>query len=165
MMRILTVRQPWAWAIIRGGKDVENRTRNFVGSYRGPVAINAGKHLEAAEVNAALASFPKPDDQTKARLEFMGDPIYVSAIVGVVDLVDVHVGARFTDRFCYRAPAIGAPMVIPEPRCSAWAQTDTYHLVLENPRALAAPIPHKGALGLRTVDAELEARIWAEVQQ
>lgn len=33
-MRILTVRQPWAWAIIHGGKDVENRTRNVAGDYR-----------------------------------------------------------------------------------------------------------------------------------
>jgi hypothetical protein len=40
-MRALTVRQPWAWAIVHGGKDVENRTRNLAGSYRGPVAIHA----------------------------------------------------------------------------------------------------------------------------
>jgi hypothetical protein len=26
-VRALTVRQPWAWAIIYGGKDVENRRR------------------------------------------------------------------------------------------------------------------------------------------
>jgi hypothetical protein len=24
-VRVLTVRQPWAWAIIHGGKDAENR--------------------------------------------------------------------------------------------------------------------------------------------
>jgi hypothetical protein len=24
--RVLTIRQPWAWAIIYGGKDVENRS-------------------------------------------------------------------------------------------------------------------------------------------
>lgn len=39
-MRILTVRQPWAWAIIHGQKDVENRVRNIAGDYRGPVAIH-----------------------------------------------------------------------------------------------------------------------------
>jgi hypothetical protein len=27
-LRALTVQQPWAWAIIHGGKDVENRGRN-----------------------------------------------------------------------------------------------------------------------------------------
>lgn len=41
-MRILTVRQPWAWAIIHGGKDVENRVRNIAGDYRGPIAIHVG---------------------------------------------------------------------------------------------------------------------------
>jgi hypothetical protein len=30
-MRALTVRQPWAWAIVHGGKDIENRTRNIAG--------------------------------------------------------------------------------------------------------------------------------------
>ena len=42
-MRILTVRQPWAWAIIHGGKDVENRVRNIAGDYHGPIAIHAAK--------------------------------------------------------------------------------------------------------------------------
>lgn len=41
-LRVLTVRQPWAWSLIEGGKDVENRSRNIAGSYRGPVAIHAG---------------------------------------------------------------------------------------------------------------------------
>ena len=28
-MKALTVQQPWAWAIVHGGKDVENRTANI----------------------------------------------------------------------------------------------------------------------------------------
>lgn len=39
-MRALVVRQPWAWAIMEGLKDVENRT--WTTPYRGPVAIIAG---------------------------------------------------------------------------------------------------------------------------
>lgn len=48
-LRVLTVRNPWGTAIIcgvttaTGGhdvKDVENRTRNIAGRYRGPVAIH-----------------------------------------------------------------------------------------------------------------------------
>lgn len=30
-LRVLTVRQPWAWSLIEGGKDVENRSRNIAG--------------------------------------------------------------------------------------------------------------------------------------
>ena len=49
-MRVLTVRQPWAWAIVHGGKDIENRTRNVAGAYRGPVAIHAGLAFDPAGV-------------------------------------------------------------------------------------------------------------------
>ncbi len=40
-MKVLSIRQPWAWAIIYGGKDVENRTWST--NYRGPLLIHAGK--------------------------------------------------------------------------------------------------------------------------
>ncbi len=39
-MKALSVRQPFAWAIVHGGKDVENRS--WATSYRGPVLIHAG---------------------------------------------------------------------------------------------------------------------------
>jgi hypothetical protein len=39
--KILTVRHPWAWAIIHGGKNIENRT--WPVDYRGPVIIHAGR--------------------------------------------------------------------------------------------------------------------------
>lgn len=37
---VLTVKQPWAWAIIHAGKDVENRSRAL--RYRGKLLIQAG---------------------------------------------------------------------------------------------------------------------------
>ena len=46
--RILTVRQPWATAIIRYGKDVENRT--WMTDYRGRVWIHAG--LKSDDIGA-----------------------------------------------------------------------------------------------------------------
>ena len=39
-MKAITVRQPWAWAIVHGGKTIENRALAW--SYRGPLAIHAG---------------------------------------------------------------------------------------------------------------------------
>ena len=39
-MKALTVRQPWAWLIAAGHKDIENRTCRT--SYRGPLLIHAG---------------------------------------------------------------------------------------------------------------------------
>ncbi|MFI9031150.1 hypothetical protein [Streptomyces sp. NPDC053560] len=43
-MRILTIRQPWAAAIIFADKRIENRTWSTC--YRGPVLIHAGATLE-----------------------------------------------------------------------------------------------------------------------
>lgn len=47
--RALSIRQPWAWAILNAGKDVENRSRRF--HYRGPICIHAAKGCTAQEYN------------------------------------------------------------------------------------------------------------------
>ncbi len=150
-MRILTVRQPWAWAIVHAGKDVENRVRNIAGSYRGPVAIHAAQATDFA----GWLDFGAPDLISENPVGRIWTTDIRGAIVGVVDLVDVHVA---------RAAASGrlvdwAEHTKPEERCSPWAEWDAYHLVLANPRALDEPIPYKGALGLRTLDAATTAAI------
>lgn len=43
-MRALSIRQPWAWAIVQGLKDIENRTWNT--KYRGPFLVHASKKLD-----------------------------------------------------------------------------------------------------------------------
>jgi hypothetical protein len=43
-MKALTVRQPWAWAIVTGYKDVENRGRRT--NHRGPLLIHAAKQMD-----------------------------------------------------------------------------------------------------------------------
>lgn len=48
-MRILSIRQPWAWAIVSGFKAVENRT--WTHSYRGRLLIHAGKHEDYENVD------------------------------------------------------------------------------------------------------------------
>lgn len=50
-MKTLSIRQPWAWLIIHGGKDIENRT--WPTRYRGPVLIHAAKGMTGAEYNDA----------------------------------------------------------------------------------------------------------------
>ncbi|MCB2412377.1 hypothetical protein LGT39_05880 [Demequina sp. TTPB684] len=152
-MKILTVRQPWAWAIIHGGKDVENRSRNIAGDYRGPVAIHAAKREVPNRFEPGGAS-----DRIVTITGWMPLitlPPNLGAIIGVVDLVDVHY-SHPSDNEC--TPRAGK---FP---CSPWGDTyGTYHLVLENPRALATPIRYTGALGLRTLPDDVEARVWAEV--
>jgi hypothetical protein len=43
-MKAISIRQPWAWLIVHGYKDVENRT--WATKYRGPILIHAGKTLD-----------------------------------------------------------------------------------------------------------------------
>ena len=38
-MKALSIRQPWAWLILHGGKDIENRT--WATKLRGRVLIHA----------------------------------------------------------------------------------------------------------------------------
>ena len=154
-MRILTVRQPWAWAIIHGGKDIENRVRNIAGAYRGPVAIHAAKTYNHEE----WVRFGRANIGAYCRALDTRDSLTAAAIIGVVDLVDVHVA---------RPAASGrlvdwAEHTKPGELCSPWAEWDAYHLVLANPRPLAEPIPYKGALGLRRLDDDTTARVLAQI--
>ena len=50
--KALSVRQPWAWAIIHAGKDVENRTRRTL--FRGDFYIHASKGMTLAEYHAFI---------------------------------------------------------------------------------------------------------------
>ena len=43
-MKAISVKQPWAWAIVAGYKDVENRSRRT--NFRGPLLIHAGLTLD-----------------------------------------------------------------------------------------------------------------------
>ncbi len=66
----LSVRQPWAWAIVYGGKDVENRTaaalRHMALGSRRRLAIHASKGMtreeyeEGAEFMASIGVFCPP---------------------------------------------------------------------------------------------------------
>lgn len=42
-MKAISIRQPWAWLIVNGYKDIENRSWNT--KYRGPVLIHASKGM------------------------------------------------------------------------------------------------------------------------
>jgi hypothetical protein len=44
-MKALSIMQPWAWLIVNGHKDIENRT--WPTKYRGPILIHAGKTVDS----------------------------------------------------------------------------------------------------------------------
>lgn len=150
MMRILTVRQPWAWAIIHGGKDVENRVRNIAGDYRGPVAIHVAQAYADDWQSDTLAGVMNAHSGVHDEPQPWRD--HAGMIVGVVDITDVHLGSIRPG--CCWDDRQGL-----YDRCSPWGDDDAYHLALANPRPLREPIPYRGALGLRRLDDATVARI------
>ncbi|MGB3771724.1 MAG: hypothetical protein WBA00_11335 [Rhodococcus sp. (in: high G+C Gram-positive bacteria)] len=149
-MKALTTQQPWAWAILHGGKTISNRTQNW--NYRGPLAIHAGNrwsdHGGHSDLVAESWARYAPVDQIVSDPMDAGldaDLFVFGVIIGTVDLVDVH-----PDAGCCRPWGESAYV-----EHGGRERRRITHLVLENPRPLAEPIPCKGALGLWTPPAEV----------
>ena len=51
-MKALSIRQPWAWAILCAGKRIENRSWQGCG-YRGPILLHASKRCTRVEFDDA----------------------------------------------------------------------------------------------------------------
>lgn len=74
-MRCLSVRQPWAWAICSGQKNIENRTWGT--DYRGQIAIHAGSSKDSLN-SIRKRSSTKLDDSL----------FPLGAIIGVAEVLD-----------------------------------------------------------------------------
>jgi hypothetical protein len=153
-MRVLTVRQPWADAIVWGNKGVENRTRNIAGDYRGPVAIHSSvREPSPDEWNVFGDRFPEAMDRMAQATRWDQEPHGV--ILGVVDLWAVHEHDG-SERFlcCPNSPD----------RFTRWAEPGVWHLCLARPRPLVEPIRYRGGLGLRRLDDGTRLRVESGVQ-
>lgn len=149
-LRVLTLQQPWAWAVIFAGKSVENRTQSM-GAYRGPVAIHAGTTWSrfGARYLQRLGIEP-PDDLVRG------------AVIGVVDLVDQH---HAGDPGC-SGPAGCSPWAMTHPDLTGGTGNPARrmaHLELANPRPLAEPVPARGRLSLWKPDAQLAAQVRTQI--
>jgi hypothetical protein len=122
ILRALSVRWPWSWAIVQGLKPWENRPRRF--HYRGPLLIQASKTLIRADCVAACDFIERLSGRR---------PPAVPEIGGIVG------AARLTD--CTE----------PLEHDRGWRFAGEYGLHFENPLALPFR-PMKGALGLFWVD-------------
>lgn len=86
-VKALSVRQPWAWAIIYAGKDIENRSWQAINhglKMRGRIAIHASATMSKGEYEDAArfmdgigVSCPPPIDLSRG------------GILGSVDVLDV----------------------------------------------------------------------------
>lgn len=151
-MKALTVQQPWAWAIIHGGKDVENRTQLW--RHRGPLAIHAGRRWSERGVFSPLVvqawwdagggEWVAYDREGRLRPSVPMSGL-AGQVIGTVDLVDVHLALPG----CCDSP--WAEYTYQE-HPTGRTRRDITHLVLEHPRPLDLPLAAPGKLGLWDVD-------------
>ena len=127
-MKVLSVTMPWAWFIMRFGKDIENRTWRT--NYRGRILIHSSKK-PSPYTTEIIADILGEDDKENWK------EIYklCGCIIGSVEMVD-----------CVRN------------YISPWAERDIdmWHWVLKNPVLLEEPIPARGRLGLWEYKEELK---------
>lgn len=132
--RALSVRQPWAWAILNAGKDVENRSWGT--SWRGEFYIHAAKGVGKQECADALSCITEINPSVYDRWPGY-ETVERGGIVGVARLVD-----------CRLTFSIDSP----------WCMFDCFGFVLADVR----PVPFvacKGALGFWRVPADVQAQI------
>jgi hypothetical protein len=122
-MKALTICQPYAELIARGEKMIENR--RWGTSYRGPLAIHAGKSRE----------WLGDDDEEAALYAVDVQKIAFGAVVAVADLIH-----------CVPVNALPEELAGNEHANGPWCW------ILGNIRRLPAPIPYRGAQGLWNFD-------------
>lgn len=135
-MRLLTIRQPWADAIVDGRKQIE--TRIWTTGYRGPVIIRAGFEWGPAQ---------------RRKLEYvrntfgveLPEPEHFGGIVGVADIVEAR-AMRPGDEL----PALAEP-----------GDENLNALVMANPRRIPFIPMRKGVLSLVNASPELEEQVLA----
>lgn len=127
-VRVLSGRQPWWWAILEAGKDVENRV--WTTSYRGPIVLHAASGCTAKEWDFAIGFMKE-----HGLLE--GEPpprttVPYGGVCGVARIVDV-------------LPQTAEPS-------RRWHMAGQFGFVLEGVQRIPF-LALRGGLGLRRVDA------------
>lgn len=138
-MKALSVRQPWAWAIAKGYKTIENRSRAT--SHRGPLAIHASLRWDEPRelwLRNAVSIARNQGRTLPARLADDMPYADTGLVLAVVDVVDVCTASR------------DEPTVVCD--CGPWAHAAETHWKLANARLLPKPFAAKGRLGLWNVD-------------
>lgn len=120
---VLSVKQPWAWAIISGGKDVENRGRPT--KFRGRLYIHASKAEAPDEVDemCELAAEEKGVEPARIRARYEREQAF-GKVIGSVEIVACR-----------------------DESDSRWF-VGPYGFELRKPRRLEEPIDLSGGLGI-----------------
>ncbi len=154
-MHAISIRQPWLWAICRGGKDVENRANRrgahvAMAQFNKPgrrVLLHASSRWEGQaaydRVTALSPIDPGQSGSPRADTAWYGD----SGFVATAWLAGVHVADS-----CYDAEH--------DRFCSPWADPNAAHVQLADVQVFHRPVAYPGSLGLFEVtDSHVLAQI------
>ncbi|MCG5240074.1 ASCH domain-containing protein [Azospirillum doebereinerae] len=132
--KALSIRAPWWWFILHGGKDYENR--DWWTSYAGPVLIHASKWWGTADALCDMHDFsPLAERYGAPRVKMEMVRPHGGCIVGMVEITDCVTSAD-----------------------SPWF-FGNYGFKLANSVAFAEPIPCKGMLGFFKVPPDVMERV------
>lgn len=129
----LSIIQPWAWAIMEAGKDIENRT--WPTPYRGPLVIHAAKTFHRgiyrndkfAIENRFGIHVPEPGQ------------ISFGCLLGRVTLTGCELSRQVWSDYTNNKPR-------------EWGVPEQFHWHLRDPIRLATPWPYRGRQGLFRID-------------
>jgi len=157
---VLTIKQPWVFAILHGGKTVENRTWEM--THRGPLWLHAGARSGWDSAGAQNPLVRDAWDQYVRRIpSWPGLPssdvelgrattlLPFGAVVAAAVVIDCH---QARDCWVREDHEQGSTITY----CSPWAVRTGWHIALDDVRPLAKPIQRRGHLGLWYLD-EVEA--------
>lgn len=88
--KALSIRQPWVWAILNAGKDIENRPRRY--HYRGPICLHASmSHTVKAQIEAEnfmdrIGAKLPPHERAESIVD--GEMLDFGGIIGTAEIVD-----------------------------------------------------------------------------
>ena len=86
-VKALSIRQPWAWAVIFAGKDIENRSWQAINhglAVRGPIAVHAAKGMTKSEYEGAASFMASIGVECPPAAD-----LWRGAVIGTVEVVDV----------------------------------------------------------------------------
>lgn len=156
-MYAISIRQPWLWAICRGGKGVENRAnrrgqetarKTFARAAGHEVLLHASTRWEGEEAYRVVrhrSGLELAQGGPRSDTAWFGDGGFVASC----RVTGVH-----TADACYD-PESGR-------FCSPWGEPGAAHLQLADVRVLHRPVPYPGSLGLFNVD---DSTVLAQVRR
>ena len=137
---ILSIRQPWAWAIVNGYKPVENRV--WKPYYTGPLLIHAGKSEDRDSVPSVLSVVAEQIEETENYVELYNQYTTEKALGAIIGRVQICGCANSLSeaeqimQFCENADLL-----------RNWWQ-GPYGFLLKDQVAFEHPIPLCGRLGI-----------------